>query len=332
MGEILSLTLTGLVDRFPDFEETDRREVDLPRGIHVEARASVEGAELLFNVMLTANGDYSILLFAVVVEPLATLHKPTLDAILASFQTFPPPESSAAHREGLWAGTPSDPAEPWLEVYLTPGLDADIDPWYLAFSGSEFRCSPKRQQTGWRLEGCEQSEEEGIIDNLSVFIPETGDSGLELQFTFETTTVRGVLARLEQRDEPQSSDNVSLLWHTRGTGSHSDIWAEGELVFAPRHYLGQIELLDSTSGNILGVASVPPTSEGDPDSVLDVKAHGATLYVSTRDQGVVVFDVSVPAEPKLIGQYRVFDGEGSAENFTNIHNIFLSPAGRLIPS
>ena len=46
--------------------------------------------------------------------------------------------------------------------------------------------------------------------------------------------------------------------------------------------------------------------------------------------GLVVFDVSQPAEPLLIGQYRVFDGEGSPENFTDIHNIFLSPNGDML--
>ena len=46
--------------------------------------------------------------------------------------------------------------------------------------------------------------------------------------------------------------------------------------------------------------------------------------------GLVVFDVSEPTSPKLIGQYHRFVQKGSPENFTNIHNIFLSPDGRLV--
>ena len=100
-------------------------------------------------------------------------------------------------------------------------------------------------------------------------------------------------------------------------------------MFAPR-FDGKIEILDASSGEILGIASLPEGNEGEPNIAFDVKARNGRLYVASRLSGLVVFDVSQPAEPLLIGQYRVFDGEGSPENFTDIHNIFLSPNGDML--
>ena len=167
------------------------------------------------------------------------------------------------------------------------------------------------------------------VSGLSAFVPLVGDSGLELRFTYGTTNVEASLARLEERAEPKASDNVTLLWHTAGAGRHTDIWADGALVFAPR-FDGKIEILDASSGEILGIASLPEGNEGEPNIAFDVKARNGRLYVASRLSGLVVFDVSQPAEPLLIGQYRVFDGEGSPENFTDIHNIFLSPNGDML--
>ena len=142
--------------------------------------------------------------------------------------------------------------------------------------------------------------------------------------TFEVS-----LTRLPQRDEPQASANVSLVWHQPGEDLHTDIWAEDGLVFAPR-LDGRIEVIDATSGQILGTASIADAAGGDRDIVMDVKARDGLLYAATISNGLVVFDISDPASPQLTGQYRVFAGDGSPENFTNIHNIFLSPDGNLV--
>lgn len=69
---------------------------------------------------------------------------------------------------------------------------------------------------------------------------------------------------------------------------------------------------------------------GDPHTVLDVKAQDCLLYVATVSNGLVIFALFDPSAPELIGQYHVDEGEGSPENFTNIHNIFVSPDGNFV--
>ena len=137
------------------------------------------------------------------------------------------------------------------------------------------------------------------------------------------------MTKVPQRDEPKASDNVKLLWQQRGAGTHSDIWAAEGLVFAPHYSDRDIEILDADTGLILSRATVPE-AEGGLERVMDVKARDGLLYAATVFNGLVVFDVSRPAAPELVGQYRVFVGERSPENFTSIHNIFLSPDGNFV--
>ena len=101
------------------------------------------------------------------------------------------------------------------------------------------------------------------------------------------------------------------------------------MVFAPHYSDRDIEILDADTGLMLGTATVPEAEGGD-EFVLDVKARDELLYAATIRNGLVVFDVSRPTAPELVGQYRVFLEERSPENFTNIHNIFLSPDGNLV--
>ena len=77
------------------------------------------------------------------------------------------------------------------------------------------------------------------------------------------------------------------------------------------------------------MTSTPDTLAA-PKVVLDVKARDGVLYAATVADGILIFDVSEPSAPELIGQYRVFDTIGSPDNFTDIHNIFLSPDGSLV--
>ena len=164
---------------------------------------------------------------------------------------------------------------------------------------------------------------------LTLFVPAEGETGLEVKFQLGPLSFPLSLTRLPQRDEGQASPNVSLVWHQPGERLHTDIWATGNLVFAPR-LDGFIEILDAKSGRVLGTAIVAGSAGEDRHIVLDVKVHDGLLYAATVSNGLVVFDVSEPTSPKLIGQYHRFVQKGSPENFTNIHNIFLSPDGRLV--
>ena len=218
---------------------------------------------------------------------------------------------------------------PFLALRLLPGKNPDVDLW--RFEGSvidtlEGECVPKRVEGGWELGDCTLRAELPEGSRTSVFVPAMGDSGLEVMLQLGFFNVSISLSRVPQRDEPQSSDNVSLTWHQPGEAIHADIWAEDGLVFAPR-FDGLIEILDAGSGEILGIADIAGAAGGEPYIVLDVKAHGGLLYAATISNGLVVFDVSRPSTPELIGQFYVFVQEGSPENFFNIHNIFLSPRG-----
>ena len=163
---------------------------------------------------------------------------------------------------------------------------------------------------------------------MTAFVPAAGDTGLEVRIRGAGLSLLFTLTRVPRADEPIASNNVALLWHQPREGIHSDIWAEDGVVFAPR-FDGGIELLDATSGEVLGVTSTPDTLAA-PKVVLDVKARDGVLYAATVADGILIFDVSEPSAPELIGQYRVFDTIGSPDNFTDIHNIFLSPDGSLV--
>jgi len=175
----------------------------------------------------------------------------------------------------------------------------------------------------------ERPDPHGAMRPVSAFVPAPGEGGLEVKFERGPTTFSATLTRVHQRDEPRASDNVKLLWHEAGDGIHSDIWAADGLVFAPR-FDGRIEILDATSGKILSTATVPEARGGRPDIASDAKARDGLLYVATAFNGLVVFDVSQPSSPQLIGQHRVFSEEDSPDNFTNIHNISISPDGNFV--
>ena len=248
--------------------------------------------------------------------------------------TLGPLSETPEDREGLWAGpvdtTGSEgfPVPPWLAIRVIPGENPDVDSWRLepgplgdALPRGLTRVTPRRGQNGWEL---------GAFSGpfrFTAFVPAHGDSGLEVEIKTPGPTFTSTLTKVAQRDEPQASPNVSLVWKQRGQGIHSDIWAAGGLVFAPHISDRHIEVLDAASGQMLGTASVPLAGRGEPNFVFDVKAHDGILYAATPSQGIAIFDISRPFEPQIIGQHRVFVGEDSPQNFTNIHNIFLSPDG-----
>ena len=241
-------------------------------------------------------------------------------------------------REGLWAGdvevqSPEELVFPplWLALRVIPGEDPDVDTWVLksGMTGplpSLFRCGPERRGDGWELSGCAGT---GALQ-ITVFVPAHGETGLQINAQHPRLTISGILSLVPERDEPRSSPNVTLLWNEKGGGIHSDIWAADGLVFAPHYSDRDIEVLDAETGTKLGSATVPEPEGGRHNLVFDVKAHGGFLYAATASTGLIVFDVSTPTTPELIGQYYVLEEEGSAENFVDIHNIFLSPDGRYV--
>jgi len=215
-----------------------------------------------------------------------------------------------------------------------PGKNPDVDPWH--FEGgpvgfAPFQCSPQRREEGWELDQCTNFAGAAEDATFQAFVPAQGDSRIEVTLQHRQTRFPTVyLTRVRQRDEPQASDNVSLIWHQPGDGIHSDIWADDGLIFAPHFSDRHIEILDASTGRILSIASVPEAEGEEPEFVFDVKARDGLLYAATHSNGLVIFDVSDPTSPKLIGQYRVFVDDRAPANFTNIHNIFLSPDGNYV--
>ena len=225
---------------------------------------------------------------------------------------------------GLWSGDLAPGpghtgyTPPWLALRIRPGDDPDKDPWRLE-SGPRpgilppvITCVPRRLPDGWEL-SCT-----GGWGDLTAFMPAEGDGGLEVTLQRTGFTAIGTLSRSTLREEPRSTDNVTVLWHQPGEGLHTDIWAGDGLVFAPRSD-GVIEIIGAADGAVLGEAAAW-------GEVYDVKAHGGFLYAGTALLGLLVFDISDPAAPEQIGQFEDF----TTGNLTNFHNIFLSPDGRFV--
>ena len=234
-------------------------------------------------------------------------------------------EPASPPSPGLWAGDLiGEPGQtqfspPWLAVRIRPGEDPNQDPWRVEVGPSPgylppaFLCDLKQRPDGWELSSCT-----GLVYvDLQIFAP-AAEGAVEVTLTSPNFVARGILTRIESRDELQSSDNVEVLWHQPGEALHSDIWAEDGLVFAPR-LDGTIEIIDGNSGNILGRATAG-------NYVLDVKARDGILYAATASSGLQIIDVSDPVRPQPIGEFFAPPHEG----FTNFHNIFLSPNGQFV--
>ena len=251
----------------------------------------------------------------------------------------PPPEN-ASDREGLWAGEVDVSGlrefVPWLALRVMPGENPDVNAWRfekgvagLPGQRLEIECVPERVDRGWELVNCIGMKGQFEGTRITVFVPVERETGLKFRISRGSFDVSVSLTRVPEREEPQASANVTALWHESGGGLHTDIWAADGLVYAPR-FDGLIEILDGSTGRVLSVASLSGAAGRGPHIVLDVKASGGLLYAATVSNGLVVFDVSQPDNPRLIGQYRRTLGEGSPENFTNVHNIFLSPDASVV--
>tara|TARA_B100000809_G_C14998484_1_gene480641 strand:- start:420 stop:749 length:330 start_codon:yes stop_codon:yes gene_type:complete len=87
---------------------------------------------------------------------------------------------------------------------------------------------------------------------------------------------------------------------------------------------GSIEVLDAVSGEMLNIISIPCVIGGLSGNVSDVKYGDSHLYAATVSNGIVVFDLSQPADPIFADEHHVFIDNKSPENFEDVHNIFVS--------
>lgn len=241
--------------------------------------------------------------------------------------------------EGPWTGR-TDPGSSILELSfrVVPGENRDTDPWLfetlfplgVLFGMPQITCSPTAIDGGWRLTSC---------------------SGLPPNSSFEATVkldpvrieVRSsvppfdqpdaTLTKVALTDEPQASGNVSLLWQFHGDGGdlYTDIMVEDGLVFAPR-YSEQIEILDASTGNLLGIAQADAAAQSGPGpkAVLEVRSIGGFLFAATQTRGVLVFNIQNPAEPQLVRQIFSIGDMNTPDNFFNVHNIQLSARGDVL--
>ena len=260
------------------------------------------------------------------------LYVGSLDNSIYAFAAPTAPVAATAEERlpGLWAGDlipepgQTGVAPAWLAMRIRPGEDPDEDQWRLesgpwpSILPPVALCSPQRRQDGWELSSCT-----GIVNgNLVAFMHSQSDRGLEVTFQSEEYTVRGTLTSIAPRNEPRSTDNVTLLWHQPGEGIHTDIWADGSLVFAPR-FDGVIEIMSAEDGKIVG------HFEG-WGAVMDFDVHDGLLYAGTNQLGLLILDISDPSTPELIGHFEAPATEGAMEGYTSFHNIFLSPDGNFV--
>ena len=243
----------------------------------------------------------------------------------------------ASDRMGLWTGAvpgANQYAVPWIALRVVPGADPDVDPWRVGggrFGIPVLECEPTAADGGWSLGGCTDTRGNTVRGlELTAFVPEVGNSGLEVTLEQGRFVSNATLGKVLQTDEPQASDNVTLLWHEKAAETpNTDVWVDDGIVYAP-HHESRIALMDAATGEHISFASILGTKGRGVAAVYDVKARDGFLYAATVSNGLLVFDVSEPEAPELVGQHYVYEVRGSPENFTNVHNIYLAPDEPLV--
>ena len=244
---------------------------------------------------------------------------------------------AASDRLGLWVGAVPDAHEyaiPWVALRFVPGADPDVDPWRVGggrFGIPELKCEPTTVEGGWSLGSCTDTRGNTVQGlDLSAFVPEQGYTGLEVTMEHGRFTSNATLAKVLQTDEPQASENVTLLWHEKAAETpNTDIWVDDGIVYAP-HIESRIALLDAETGERKSFASILGVKGRGVAAIYDVKAKDGFLYAATVSNGLVIFDVSDSESPEQVGQHYVYESRGSLENFTNVHNIYLAPDEPLV--
>jgi hypothetical protein len=235
---------------------------------------------------------------------------------------LPPPPA-------LWAAYGQGEDDVGFALRVEPG--AGDEPWVFNIGGTRLYCEPVPAADGWHFEDC--SSFGGWLASATIDVP--AKEGEPLRLTLKTSDdyeLSTQLKRVPERDEPDASDNVELVWKHAvfsTCGSYAGVWAEGGLVFGAC-WSGVVEILDGATGRVLGTADVHDAPLGEDSAALEVTARDGILYVATTGRGVVTFDVSDPRNPRQAGQFYVDEGQASPNSVTNIHTLTLSPDGRLL--
>jgi hypothetical protein len=234
-------------------------------------------------------------------------------------------------RGGLWLYDDTGDGLIGLGLRVIPGAEPDVDSWRFEpgpySPAPAVSCRPQGANDGWRFEAC------GDNAGFSAFMPREGETGLRISYGSSGRRTDVSLSRAEERDEPQSSPNVRLLWQHRPAGGalSAGIWVDNGVVYAPTDR-GTVEVLDAATGELLGTADLtraPLTGRG-TSNAFEVTARNGVLYVGGLAKGLVIYDVRDPRAPRFVSQYIVDAGGGSRESFTNIHNLYLSPRGDIL--
>ena len=256
-------------------------------------------------------------------------------AITPAAEATPAPAPTPAQRAGrggLWIHDDSGDGLIGVSMRVVPGADPDVDAWRFEpgpYSPTpDVTCAPQASAEGWRFASC--SDRQGF----SAVVPRAGETGLIVGFGGNgSRRVEANLSRVEERDETQASSNVTLRWQHRPANgaTYAGIWVDGGVVYAPTDR-GTVEILDATSGALLGTADLnrAPLSGRGTSSAFEVTARDGYLYAGGLAKGLVVFDVRDPRAPRFVSQYIVDAGAGSREAFNNIHNLYLSPRGNIL--
>ena len=330
LEDFLDSYLEG-ISRSAEFTETSRSTLESPEALRVAGVLHGRGVFLVLDLIVTINGDKGLVAGSIASRYDVDLYKATMDSMLSSFETFPPMRSSAADRGGLWTGPTVDPAlisaSPALALFIIPGVEADVDLWRLSLEGIAFQCSPQRGDQGWELTGCTEALGQIQVPISKISVPYQGDE-LEVTFDLGESAHASSLFKLSQPDERRSSDNVSLLWYESSDG-HSGVGVGDGVVFVPG-FNGFVHILEAVSGESLGAVEAPEAPAGHARRVLDVEARDGRLYAGTSHNGLVIFDVTQPGTPQLVGRYGAYTDSSTRDSFFNVPSLSLSPDGDFV--
>jgi len=296
----------------------------------VSVIAEVAGAPTRFDLVAARGGNVGVLVIVAELEaaPPVTNAAQIARRLVEQGIAAAPVEAAPSAPSMLWSGSADGGWVTdgiWVTIRTTPGADPDSDPWTIELGGIEQSCATDVRSDGWFLSNCSDAPDRIAIE---VLVPRDPSGALEVSGRNGSgASLSASLWLVEERDESFASPNVELVWrHVRSQliVSHTDIWADDGLVYVGS-FGGVVEILDADSGALVSRAS----TEGD-GIVLDVKARGGTMYAATTSGGLLIWDVSDAASPRLAGQYLRRGEFAASDNFFNIHNIALSPRGDIV--
>jgi hypothetical protein len=236
----------------------------------------------------------------------------------------PAPDSSlTAPAPGIWAAAAQVEDQLGLALRLEPGPDPNVDEWRFIAGSWVISCKPQVTDSAWLFTECRDLPE--TLTAFAANLPFHGRS-LDLRLTSRGKPLSTVLLPTPSRVEPQSSPDIELVWHrpvSARCGSNRGVWAEDGFVYAACA-TGGFEVLDGLSGELRSSQGINGTA------FFEVVVRNGTLFAASTSEGVIAYDVSNPAAPRRIGQFKVSQGEGSPDSATNIHTLTLTPDGNVL--